>query len=512
MATPSAPNGSGPLSTSQVLDAVAQFEALSTVIVENFEVLAPDHAHDAYKSIEKARKRLAVIDATYVETMKGRMPSAEHRKIAWLAQEMRISRAEARQRINVVGRLSRNVDPFAPANEDVRMPNLRQKVEEGVVGADAVSKIDKAVRELPATEHAQLSRLLDKHIADLVDKIRVDDLNKLPNRLRAMLGVDDPYTDEDRARKRSLKIGAQGPDGMSRLSGVVTPSFAAVLKRLQADHARPGGLLEEGADDQRNPEQRFHDAMEAAVNGGFQPGGDLQPARGTTSVVTVAHIADVAALAGVSLPDGKDFVLPGSGKAVSDAGVRISISQAVQQMVDRNSFLQVLGNEGQTLYFGRSRRLGTLPQYLALLGEEGGSSAPGMGTPGAMCDVHHVQSWSSGGGTDLDNLTLVDPGTHRKIDDARCDENAWWTLRPDEVPGILGTDEGDEVSGECEPVSTDRVVWVAPKGKEGNRKAESNEDPDTFDSPGRWLRRKAREKRAGDTADGNCETGQDPGG
>lgn len=80
------------------------------------------------------------------------------------------------------------------------------------------------------------------------------------------------------------------------------------------------------------------------------------------------------------------------------------------------------------------------------------------------------------------------------------------------MPEILGTDEGDEGSGECEPASTNRVVWVAPKGKEGNRKAESNEDPDTFDSPGRWLRRKAREKRAGDTADGNGETGQDPGG
>ena len=162
--------------------------------------------------------------------------------------------------------------------------------------------------------------------------------------------------------------------------------------------------------------------------------------------------------------------------------------------------------------FGRSRRLGTLPQYLALLGEEGGSSAPGMGTPGAMCDVHHVQSWASGGGTDLDNLTLVDPGTHRKIDDARCNENAWWTLRPDEVAEILGTDEGDGVSGECEQASTDRVVWVPPKDEEGNRKAESNEDPDTFDSPGRWLRRKAREKRAGDTVDGNDEMGPDPGG
>ena len=76
----------------------------------------------------------------------------------------------------------------------------------------------------------------------------------------------------------------------------------------------------------------------------------------------------------------------------------------------------------------------------------------------------------------------------------------------------LGTDEGDGVSGECEQASTDRVVWVPPKDEEGNRKAESNEDPDTFDSPGRWLRRKAREKRAGDTVDGNDEMGPDPGG
>lgn len=518
MSTPTTPGGGGPLSTSQVLDAVAQFEALSQVIVNNFEVLAPDHAHDAYKTIEQARKRLAVIDATYVEIMKGRLPSAEHRKIAWLAQEMRISRAEARQRVHVVGRLSKNVDPFAPAHEDVRMPNLRKKVEDGVVGADAVVKIDKAVRELPATEHAELSKLLDKHIADLVDKIRVDDLNQLPNRLQAMLGIDDPYTDEDRARKRSLKISVQGPDGMSRLTGVITPSFAAVLKRLQSDHARPGGLLEEGADDQRNPGQRFHDAVEAAVNGGFQPGGTLQPARGTTSVVTVAHIADVATLVGVTLPEGKEFVLPGSGKAVSDAGVRMSISQAVQQMVAKNSFLQVLGDEGQTLYFGRSRRLGTLPQYLALLGEEGSSSAPGMGTPGAMCDVHHVQSWASGGGTDLDNLTLVDPGTHRKIDDARRDENAWWTLRPDEVPEVLGGQgvgaeaENGGDAGQAAAGRNDRIVWVPPKDKDGNRGVSPNEDPDAFDNPGRWLRRKAREKQARDADDGNGETGLDPGG
>lgn len=525
-----------PMSTAQVLDAVAEFESLSQAIANNFHVLSVDNAKSAYAVIERARKRLALVDTAYIVTLSSVLPASTHRRVAWLAQEQRISRAEARQRVSVVDRLREEPEPFASARADVRMPVLRSKVNDGVIGADAVQKIDKAIRDLPITEHAQISRLMDEHVSDVVDKLRVDDLNQLPFRLKGMLGIDDPYTDEDRARKRSLKLGAQGPDGMSSLSGHITPSLAAVLKRLQADHARPGGLLEEGAEDDRSPEQRFHDAVEAAVNAGFRPGGELKPARGTTSIVTVAHIADVAALTDSmsmaarkgnreinreaqeltsnaiqqsrgdkggskgSLCDGIDFTLPGSGKAVTDTGIRMSVSEAVQAAVAKNSFLQVLGDEGQTLYLGRSRRLGTLAQYLALLGEEGGSSAPGMATPPAMCDVHHIQAWAVGGGTDLSNLTLVDAGTHRKIDDGRKRETSWWTLRPDEVPGHKARVGGPGIN---------RVVWVPPISENLNRhrifnaetiNAEAsradavNEDPSTFDNPGRWLRRKARER------------------
>lgn len=86
----------------------------------------------------------------------------------------------------------------------------------------------------------------------------------------------------------------------------------------------------------------------------------------------------------------------------------------------------------------------------------------------------------------MQNLTFVDPGTHRKIDDNRADDNAWWTLRPDECEGEIR--------------EVERVVWVRPdKNREENgaccpNSGTSNQDPNSFDNPGRWLRRILRQK------------------
>lgn len=510
------------LTVSQILNVVAQFEALSQRVVECFGELPAVHMRDAYSWIERARKRLAIVDAEYLAALAPEIPSADHRKAAWLAENAHISRAEAKRRISCLGRLRKDAEPFTSASEDGRMPALREKVADGVVGGDAVQKIDKAVKDMPETEHARVTRALDEHVSEVVAEVRVDDLGALSHRLRAMLGIDDPYTDEDRQRLRGIKVGPQRADGMSRLSGVLTPRFAAMLKRLQADHARPGGLLEEGAKDERNPEQRFHDALEAAVAGGYGKGAELKPVRGTTSIVTVAHISDIAKIAGVELSEGEQFTLPGTGKAVSDAGVRLSVAEAIEQVVAGNSFLQVLGDKGQSLFLGRSQRLGTMAQYLALCGEEGGSSAPGKATPPAMCDMHHIQSWAQGGPTDISNLTFVDSGTHRKIDDARRDSNSWWTVRPDELASHgAASGDGKKVADGEAGSTAERVMWVEPrslaekreagakKSETGKRRYLVNQDPSAFDNPGRWLRRAYRRDQAtGDRGSGEDSEGE----
>ncbi|MCV7082081.1 DUF222 domain-containing protein, partial [Mycolicibacterium insubricum] len=87
-----------------------------------------------------------------------------------------------------------------------------------------------------------------------------------------------PLDDEDRARRRGIVIGPQGVDGMSKLSGWVTPQWRATVEAICAELGAPGmcdpaqkntctdGTLsaEQIDGDKRSVEQRTHDALLAA--------------------------------------------------------------------------------------------------------------------------------------------------------------------------------------------------------------------------------------------------------
>lgn len=560
-----------------LLGAIAAIAEAADVARGSWDRLSPEQRRQAYLDLERARKTLAVVDAEYLQARCGDPPIADSTLPAALAVSQRISRAEARQRRAAYRRLSPGHDGLGQAGNDEYMPCVRKKVEAGVIGADAVEKIDRVLRGFPAKIHKELTRIADSHIAELVEHVQVDDLDHLAPMLRAMVGIDDPYTDADRKRARSVRVGVQEHDGMSKISGRLTPHLAALIKRLAADHARPGGLLDEGADDRRAPDQRLHDALEAALAAGFgkgaapageqgwgpQPdgglgpdgtgvpgdgggadsGGDgdeaesddscgvtgpgvgpdplidpdfgakadtlfdhtmdeavvdaesqencrrgtqqrgdppprpggaprrrgkLQPARGTTSIVVVATLDQIREMNGV---------------VTSDTNVQMSVAEAVERCDARNLFLQVMDFQGQTLYLGKNYRRGSLAQYLALLGEEGMSSAPGSSAPAAWCHIHHTEGWQYGGGTDLDVLTLVDPKTHANVDDARRDPDKWWT-RKGRGPG--------------EP----RIVWMPPKTMDPKREPVDNRHPAGWANPGRAMRREAKTKREGDQKPG----------
>lgn len=57
---------------------------------------------------------------------------------------------------------------------------------------------------------------------------------------------------------------------------------------------------------------------------------------------------------------------------MTDAGVRMTVDQLVETCDFRDLFLQVMDFHGRSLFLGRSRRLGSVDQYLAPVGEEGG--------------------------------------------------------------------------------------------------------------------------------------------
>jgi hypothetical protein len=67
----------------------------------------------------------------------------------------------------------------------------------------------------------------------------------------------------------------------------------------------------------------------------------------------------------------------------------------------------IINHNNVPLALGRTRRLASPGQTMALHIRDSGCSFPGCSHPPSWCDRHHIRDWILGGLTDLDNLTLL---------------------------------------------------------------------------------------------------------
>ncbi len=100
----------------------------------------------------------------------------------------------------------------------------------------------------------------------------------LGRRIADVLNPDGVFDERDRANRRGLALGPQGPDGMSRLSGWLTPEARSYLEAAGAA-VRPGRHRPDsdkpvvsGETDGRTPSQRLHDALMLALKAGIGSG------------------------------------------------------------------------------------------------------------------------------------------------------------------------------------------------------------------------------------------------
>lgn len=480
--------------------------------------LSLQQAREMYTRLESARNRLVLVDAQFMHAFDKELPLMDHKRCQWLNRECGVAMRDARERIQAARRIYTGaIDARLEDGTDDGtisrhfMPQLSTQSRTGHAGQYAVSKVDRAIRSLPAKVQDEATKAADEPVAKLIAQGGPNTVDDLAMQLRRLIDEDE-YDDSDRARLRGITISKQGADGMSSIRGKVTPRFAAALQRLFADHAKAGDLADrmghksssdsedanaafDSLSDPRSPEQRRHDALEAAVFGGFnrlsprkatggssgaddrssQLGEEGTPAdsipalktdglltrRGSTTIVAVTTLQEL---------------LQGHGDAFTDGGIHCSLESLIGGTECNDLYLQILDLEGQTLHLGRSRRLGSLSQYLALLGEERISTAPGTSAPAAFCDIHHIKSWESGGGTDLDNLTLVDKHVHSQTDDAKSRKDKWRSYSPREHAPNSGQTT----------TRPPKVRWEPPDGHRVAGESGSNLHPDA--KPRRWKR------------------------
>ena len=90
--------------------------------------------------------------------------------------------------------------------------------------------------------------------------------------------------------------------------------------------------------------------------------------------------------------------------------------QSLRQLaVEANILPAIFNNKTQQLWLGRSQRTASEAQRIALTARD--QRCIGCGTDPLWCRAHHIKYWSHGGGTDVDNLTLVCDRCHHKIHD-----------------------------------------------------------------------------------------------
>jgi hypothetical protein len=323
---------------------------------------------------------------------------AQMRSVLW--KRLRITPNEITRRFRLAVRVRPRRSLTGPALPP-ELPHLAAAVEAGAVGDDHIRSVCRAIDLLPACVSPADTTAAERTLVEHATKVDAGIVVKLGQRIADYLNPDGLFSDEDRARRRGLHLGQQGPDGMSRLSGLLDPEARAYFEAIEAA-VRPGRHLpDEGpeARDDRSPAQRCHDALKLGLETAIASGG-LGVHRGhpvtvvvTTTLAELNRAADAAVDASVPMP----------APARTGGGSRLPMRDLIRMAAIH--YLAVFDdNTERPLYLGRQKRVATVDQRLICYARDRGCTRPNCLESGYRCEVHHSPDWARGGRTDADKL------------------------------------------------------------------------------------------------------------
>ncbi len=208
----------------------------------------------------------------------------------------------------------------------------------------------------------------------------------------------EPIDEQLQQDRRYLEL-KQRRDGMWLLQGKLTTTAGAQLNAILDPLSKPRtssiendhGAVTQIADE-RPYVQRMHDALDE-VCGRVLTSAD-QPSVGGVPALVVVTI-------------GVDDLLTKAGLAETTDGSMLTSDQLLRIAAEAEIWPTIINRNGVPLALGRTQRLASRGQTMALIVRDGGCSFPGCTHPPSWCDRHHILDWIHGGYTDLDNLTLL---------------------------------------------------------------------------------------------------------
>ena len=249
---------------------------------------------------------------------------------------------------------------------------------------------------------------LDPHAVETAEQLLTEhapilgptDLRRFANAVVNAADPDGPEPVDDQLQqdRRYLEL-KQRRDGMWHLAGRLTNTLGAQLNAILEPLTKPRSSAIEDEDgtvvdipDQRPQVQRLHDTLEEACARLLKS--DDQPSVGGIPASVIVTI-------------GVDDLLAKAGLTETADGSQLTPDQLLRIADEADIWPTIIDRNGVPLALGRSRRLASAGQTMALIARDAGCSFPGCTHPPQWCDRHHIVDWILGGLTDLENLTLL---------------------------------------------------------------------------------------------------------
>ncbi|MBM7505935.1 DUF222 domain-containing protein [Agromyces aurantiacus] len=317
------------------------------------------------------------------------------------------SRSDA-ARLIAVGTATAERQSFGGERLPSRHPHVAAALDEGRVGVDAASAITSMLDRVRRRADPALAEATEAALVDLAARVPLELLMRGIREAEARLDRDGVEPREEELRMgRSLTM-REDAAGMLHVHARLDPESAAPVKAaieaLVTDVLRrraPGEVDVAGpvVEDDRSIPQIQADSLAAIARHALGCAETLAPLAKATVVVRVEY----------------ETLVEGLGHARID-GIAQPISAATARRMSAEAQIipAVLGGESVPLDLGRSARLFSRSQRLALAERDGGCASCGQDI--AYVDAHHISWWERDAGpTDLSNGVMLCTFCHHRI-------------------------------------------------------------------------------------------------
>ncbi|MHA7653008.1 HNH endonuclease signature motif containing protein [Mycobacterium sp. ML4] len=400
-------------------DVVVAFEALDAAVAGlrelNVAALDPVVRLRALERLETSRREQAVLSHDIIGSVAAQDPAdIGGPAVQVIADWCRITYTEARRRIRDAAQLAPRTT-LTGQELPPELPATARQWRDGLLDAQHLRVIQTFLHDLPADTPTAVVEHAERFLAYQATQLRPDQLDKVAKRAAVTINPDGKFSDRDRARQRGFTWKPQRADGMSEGTLVATPELRANIDAWLACFAAPGMCNpadqtpcvtgepsdEAAGTDIRTHAQRQHDALNSLVRGQL---GDPKLGQHNGLPVTLVVTTTLQELT------------TATGHGITASGTVIPMRELIRVASHAVHYLAVFDDHSnRPLYLGRSRRIASPDQRLALFASERGCTFPGCDVPADKCEVHHIDEWATGGHTDIDKLTRACAPNHKLI-------------------------------------------------------------------------------------------------